>query len=526
MRPIVVSGFMGAGKTTVGRRLAARLERPFFDLDEVIEKESGLALEEFFRSKGEAAFRDAERTTLRRLLADNQTSVIALGGGTVTNRALRHELVDRTTIVTLTAEARTIETRVKGTKRPLLNDAPPSRIGELLSARSAAYNEAHLTISTDDREPDDVADVIAQSLSRDPVLVALGEKSYLVDFTQGDENVLPDRIAALLPSKIVYVSDSNLERATESALFESLAALAIESTEVILPHGEKQKSVVNVQAIWDVALGFGIDRESIIVAAGGGVIGDLGGFAAATLLRGIRYVYAPTSLVAMVDSSVGGKTALHHTAGKNLVGVFHQPSSVVVDYARLLTLPAREVASGLSELVKLALVDDEELFTLLEANAEKIAGKLSEGALEILAPLVRRAIELKARSVRDDERDEGERLRLNYGHTVGHALEAHGDFRLHRHGEAVAIGLLRELALGVSLGVTPQIALDRTEALLRKLGLKTEVKKEELAAAWHFARADKKRARETIRMPLVTSVGASRIEPLTMDRIKTAFVVA
>ena len=243
-----------------------------------------------------------------------------------------------------------------------------------------------------------------------------------------------------------------------------------------------------------------------MVGFGGGVVGDLAGFAASALLRGLRSVLAPTTLLSMVDASVGGKTGFDHPTGKNMLGAFHQPSGVVVDLAHLSTLPARERTAGLAEVVKIALGVDAPLMDALEGDLAAIAAG-DQGAL---APIVRRAVEAKVRVVRDDEREAGMRAVLNLGHTVGHALEAHGRYRKYLHGEAVALGMLAELAAGVRFGWTPPVCSSNERGTpLEQLGLPTRLSRAEVAASLGFVGADKKRVSSRIRLPVVGVAGES-----------------
>jgi len=296
-----------------------------------------------------------------------------------------------------------------------------------------------------------------------------------------------------------------------------LHPLTLPSTRVSLPPGEEQKTIATVGTIWDAALGAGIDRDATVVAFGGGVVGDLAGFAASTLLRGIDCVQVPTTLLSMVDSSVGGKTGFDHPVGKNVIGSFHQPRAVVVDLAHLTTLPEREFACGLAEIVKIAAIADAPLLDALES-----AGKLSPHDLDALAPIVRAAISAKIRIVRDDERELGQRILLNFGHTLGHAIEAHGHYARHRHGEAVSLGVVLELAAGVHLGVTPPALVTRVRALLERLRLPTQVDPGELASAFRFVASDKKRRGGRIRMPFATAAGQSVVQDVSAERLRAA----
>jgi shikimate kinase/3-dehydroquinate synthase len=363
-----------------------------------------------------------------------------------------------------------------------------------------------------------VVDAIVALVERDPLLVPLGARSYAIDVCDGEPSRLTDAVARCAPSSIVLVTDSNVQRARGEALEQALEPLAIERTRVTLPPGEEHKTLAGVGAIWDAALGAGVDRDALVVAAGGGVVGDLAGFAAACLLRGVHFVQVPTTLLAMVDASVGGKTGFDHPAGKNLVGAFHQPCAVVADLAHLSTLPARERTAGLAEVVKIALACDAALLDTLERDAALLA----RGDRGALGPVVRAAIEAKIRVVRDDERESGARALLNLGHTVGHALEAHGGYARWLHGEAVALGIVAEMEATAALGFTPPQLVERARALLAAMGLPTRVGAAELAASWPYVAADKKRARDAVRLPVVTGAGCARVEQVRLSALQGA----
>jgi 3-dehydroquinate synthetase len=232
----------------------------------------------------------------------------------------------------------------------------------------------------------------------------------------------------------------------------------------------------------------------------------------------VRSLLVPTTLLAMVDASVGGKTGFDHPVGKNLIGAFHQPTAVVVDLAHLATLPARERNAGLAEMVKVALTSDAELFAELERNAAAAA----RGDADVLLPMIRRALEAKVRIVRDDERETGSRALLNLGHTIGHALEAHGGYRTLLHGEAVALGTVAELAAAARLGLTPQPLVQRTQRLLTRLGLPASPSRGEVGASWSFVGSDKKRLAARIRLPVVSAPGESRVESVALEAFRTA----
>ena len=519
MRTIALSGFMAAGKSTVGPLVAERTGLPFVDTDAEVARRAGRSVAELFRDEGEAAFRAKERAVVTELLADGVPRVLALGGGTVTMRDLRHRLLDEGLVVTLTAtHAETLRRAGDLRQRPnLASTHPEARAHELLGARASAYAECHLCLATDGVDPEALADAVASLAKRDPLVVPLGERSYPIDLVDDDPTALTDAVARLAPSSVVIVTDANVHRARFAELRRALEPLALPGIEVTLTPGEAQKNAASAGAIWDAALGAGIDRDALVLAFGGGVVGDLAGFAAATLLRGIRVLQVPTSLLAVLDSSVGGKTGFDHPAGKNLIGAIHQPSAVVADLAHLSSLSHREFVSGFGEAVKVALALDEPLL------GELCAFEMKDRAG--LASIVRRTVTAKIRIVRDDERERGPRALLNLGHTVGHALEAQGNYQRFLHGEAVALGLVEELRASVALGITPDEILEETISLLEHLGLPTKVDRPTLSAAFRWVAGDKKRRGDSLILPTVTGRGHATLTHVSMDAFRRALAV-
>jgi shikimate kinase/3-dehydroquinate synthase len=518
MRSLLLAGFMGTGKSTVGPLAATQLGVPFVDTDEIVAREAGASIPDLWRRDGEAAFRERERAVLERLFADGTHRVVALGGGTLLARDLRHAALDRAVVVTLTSEPDEILRRVGDiSNRPNLAAADPKkRIADLLDARAEAYAECHASLATDGVDADEIAEAAVAVVRRDPLVLPLGSRTYAIDVVRDQPETLTDAIARLAPSSLVIVSDAHVRRVRGVHLDRALSHLALPHIDVTIPHGEEHKTLNTVSTIWDAALGAGIDRDSLVVAFGGGVTTDLACFAASTLLRGIRCVVVPTTLLAMADASVGGKTGFDHPAGKNLVGTITQPRAVVVDTAHLETLAARELRAGVAEIVKIALATSAPLFERLEAEHAALLDASSHVLLEVL----REAIALKARIVRDDERESGRRVILNLGHTLGHALEAHGGYRKWLHGEAVSLGLVRELAIAQQRGFTPAEIVTRTTRLLAALGLPTQVSPEEMHAAARFIGADKKRRsgpHPTIAFPVVVALGHADVRKLPSE---------
>lgn len=522
-RPLVLSGFMATGKSTIGRILAARLGVPFLDTDQALEEATGRSIPDLFREEGEARFRQREAALVLAALADPTPRVIAVGGGTVTVPRVRHRALEASFVVTLTASADTVVARVADVAdRPnLLTDAPLARATDLLALRREAYAECHATVATDDRSPHDIADAILERAAVDALAVPLGSRSYAVELGDG----IPERLAVVLrelrPSSLVVVTDTNVHSARNGWLERALAPRAVASLRretIVVTPGERSKTLDTVSRLWDEALGAGVDRDAVVVAFGGGVVGDLSGFLASTLLRGVRCVQVPTSLLAMVDSSVGGKTGFDHAVGKNLIGSFFQPTRVLVDLEHLTTLPARERAAGLAEVAKIALVLDAPLLDVLEREASLLAA----GDRATLAPVVRAAIEAKIRVVRDDERETGARALLNLGHTLGHALESQGGYERLLHGEAVAVGTVLELEACERLGLTPSGLAERARTLLARLGLPTTASRDDLAAAWPFVLADKKRAAGGVKLPHVTGPGTGAVARVELEALRNA----
>ncbi len=516
---ILLSGFMGTGKTSLAPVVAERAGLDWLDVDATLERRANATVAEVWRRDGERAFREREKEILREALA-GPPKVIACGGGTLLDRAARHEALDRAIVVTLTASPEVCVKRAGdlATRPNLVGPDALGRAKELLAARADAYAEAHGMLSTDDVDHEAIAEAVLAIVARAPIAVPLGVRSYTIDLVHDRPLAITDALAALGPSTLVVVTDAHVFRSQHRRLEAAMHPLPIPGRLVTLSPGESNKTVAAAMTIWDGALGSGVDRDSVVLAFGGGVVGDLAGFAAATLLRGIRFVQAPTTLLAMVDASVGGKTGFDHATGKNLIGAFHQPRAVVVDLANLDTLPERELRAGWAEVVKIALTSDKELFLRLEAEADA----LLERRPESLSPVVRRAIELKARIVRDDETEQGSRALLNLGHTFGHALEAATAFRELLHGEAVAAGLVAELEWTTVRGWTAAGLAERTKRLLSRLGLTVDVSRVHWAAAKRFVRADKKRSVARLRLPVVRELGVATLESVDALTLEAA----
>ena len=482
-RSIVLVGIMGSGKSSVGRRLAARLGLEFIDADKEIEAAAGMTIPEIFAQHGEPYFRSGERRVIDRLLQNRQV-VLATGGGAYMNEQTRSAITRSGISVWLKADHDVLMRRVrKRSNRPLLQAPDPDKVmQDLMDERYPVYAMADVTVVSGDGPHEKVVEDVVLAVSSyldGPVDQVRAEtKTVHVDVADRSYDVVIGRqlisnaasfIARIAPqASCAIVTDENVGLHHLTALEASLDAAGIRNQHFILPPGERSKSIGVYSELCDSILAARFERRDLLIALGGGVIGDLTGFAAACLRRGMRFVQIPTTLLAQVDSSVGGKTAINSAHGKNLIGAFHQPSLVLADVSALASLPDREFRAGYAEVVKYGLINDEALFHWLENNCSRIFAHEPE-----LIEAVRASCAAKARIVARDETEQGERALLNLGHTFGHALEALTgyDSDILVHGEGVAIGLACAARFSVKLGyMRGQDAL-RIEHHLQNCGL-------------------------------------------------------
>ena len=476
-RSIVLVGLMGAGKTSIGRRLAARLGLPFRDADAEIELAAGCTIPELFARYGEADFRAGERRVIRRLLAGDPL-VLATGGGAFmdaeTRATVRHDAVSVWLRCPLATLVRRVSTR---DHRPLLRDGNPAEIlAGLMERRHPVYGEADLVVDCGDEPPDHTTTKVLNTLLawQKPRRLAVALSSASYDIIIG-ENLLARAGAFLAPvmpqKRAVVVTDETVAALHLQTLLDGLAQTGITARYVVVPPGEASKSMEGFTHVTTALLEAAVERRTTVIALGGGVVGDLAGFAAAATLRGLSFVQVPTTLLSQVDSSVGGKTGINTAQGKNLLGAFHQPRMVLADTGVLATLPPRELRAGYAEVVKAGLIGDAAFFTWCEANAPALVA----GDPAVLGEAVMRACAFKAAVVAGDEREEkpsGGRALLNLGHTFAHALEAeigYGGGLL--HGEAVAVGLGLAFRLSTRLGHCDDDIPPRIEAHLESVGL-------------------------------------------------------
>ncbi len=503
-------GFSGTGKSTVARLLAQRLGWETFDLDAEIARATGRAIPDIFAVDGEAAFRRLEAQHLRARLDLPRAAgiVVALGGGATLSEAVRHAIAEAGVIVCLDATPQTITARLRAgdgvspSERPLLAvPNPGTQVERLKAARAALYALADFTVHVDALTPVQVAEEVerlvrdhghaafsrpgrVESLTRAPAdlpplldapgaatIVRTASGDYPAYVGWGELERLGDHVRRATGARRAFViSDATVIKAWGETAVSSLKSAGLEVAQAAATDGDMSKSLASAGKLYAWLAEEHAERRDVIVALGGGMVGDLAGFVAATYLRGMPLVQAPTSLLGMVDASIGGKTAVNHAGAKNIVGAFYQPKAVVADVATLRTLPRRGLVEGLGEVVKHGFIQDESLLDLVEARLEDLLALDAELTTEI----VRRNMQIKASIVSEDEKETGgKRELLNYGHTLGHAFEAAGDYSVLLHGEAVAVGMMAAAEIGRRLGLTPPALVERQRRLLERAGLPT-----------------------------------------------------
>lgn len=518
---VFLSGPMGSGKSQVAAALGELWRCPIVDLDQRIEQRAALSIPQIFERRGESAFRDLECSVLAEILADPNNKIVALGGGTVVDQSSRRRLLREGTLITLRASLDTLCARVgSGKGRPLLTGSAAEvrqRLSTVLEQRAAAYAECHAELDTDNLAVRDVAQTVDRIVTDASIVVPLGERTYRVEVGAGTRHGLAKRArSSVSGAQAVLVTDTGVEDPWGNRAVQDLVDAGFKLTKVCLPAGEQHKNIQSIEQIWDAALSAGVDRDTLVVAVGGGVVGDMAAFAASTILRGLSFGQLPTTLLAMVDSAVGGKTGIDRPQGKNLIGSFHQPRFVLCDVETLTTLPLAERRAGLAEVVKSAWLDSEQSVKLLEERAEDLVA----GDLDATTDAVRMSVQLKARIVTEDERETGVRALLNLGHTVGHAIEAATGFQGLRHGEAVALGMVAAFRLSKGLGVAQEHEVARLTSLLERLGLPVDLDSYLGDKTLDFLGSDKKRKGGKVRFVVPGAPGATKLEPLTLDDVK------
>lgn len=491
MPHIFLYGPPGTGKSTIGRILSDKLNLPFIDLDQVIEETAGMSIPQIMEERGEPAFRSLEASALKGGLGVRE-KIVALGGGALLRDENRLLAEKSGSVILLEAQLDTLIARLESDPRdrPLLAGDMREKLTSLLEERKDHYGSFPLKLNVDGKTTGQIAQQAQVILGRHRLStmgeydVIMGQVSDLADFPMQNPIVVTD----------VNVAKFHLPKAASA-----LQMAGHQVNTITLPAGEESKNLELVSYLWKDFLENGLDRKSTVIALGGGVVSDVAGFAASTYMRGIDWIAVPTTLLAMADASLGGKTGIDLPEGKNLVGSFHPPKLVLADPGLLLTLPERELTSGMAEVVKHGIISDPELFEMCNRGMDWVRDNLED--------VVKRAMAVKIRIIEEDPYEKGNRASLNLGHTVGHAVEHVSGFTL-SHGEAISIGMSVEARYAVRMGVAAQGLDEAIAGTLSGLGLPVhipnELPREKIIQAM---RVDKKRNAKTIRFALPVDIG-------------------
>jgi 3-dehydroquinate synthase len=503
---ITLTGVFGVGKTTVAKLVAQRLGWEAVDADDVLVGIAGKEVAAIFEELGEAAFRQLEAEAFAQL-SERKNIVAAAGGGAPVYGPTRLNIVESGLVVCLKATPETVVQRMaakeQGRPRPMLaSDNALARARRLIDQRAAVYALADFTVETDGMTPEEIADEVVrfyqtrgerafnrsgrtEQLTRTPsilppiidapdatTVIRTASGEYPAHVGWGVLERLGDITKRTTGARRAFlISDEPVMAQWGETAVSSLREAGLDVASYAIPSGDASKSLQEAAEAYDWLASQRAERRDAIVALGGGMVNDFAGFVAGTYLRGMPVVQAPTSLLAMVDASIGGKTAVNHAGAKNIVGLFYQPRAVVADAATLKTLPRRALIEGMGEVIKHALIRDAELLSLLEVRLDHLLALEPELTAQVIA----RNVQIKGGVVSEDERETGGvRELLNYGHTLGHAFEAAGGYEALLHGEAVAVGMIAAAEIGKRAGVTPASLADRQRVLIERSGLPTK----------------------------------------------------
>jgi shikimate kinase/3-dehydroquinate synthase len=509
---VTITGFMGTGKTAVGRKVARLLGRPFVDMDAEIRKRAGKSIHDIFAEDGESTFRGMEATLCEELCVQ-QGLVIATGGGALVDPTNRQRMMLSGTVVCLNCSVDEIARRVsRNPHRPLLDVSDPrAEIERLLAKRHTAYATIPWQIEADGLSIEDVAARVIEIAGAITLPVRHPDGEYPVHIGYGLLSHIGGALRAVgapTGTRIAVVSNSIVAPLCGVKVKEALRSAEFQPFACSMPDGEEYKTLATVESLYEQFLDGRLDRTGTVLALGGGVTGDVVGFAAATYMRGVRLVQVPTTLLAMVDASVGGKTGVDLPQGKNLVGAFHQPQLVVIDPSVLATLPDAEMRCGLAEVIKHGVIGDPDLFAEMEleaGEAELLSWWSQQGAYRIA-----RALRVKIDVVEEDPYEQGRRAVLNLGHTVGHGLERLSDFNM-RHGEAVSVGMAVAARIAAELDRAERSLVERIKAILTTWELPVRCPLLDAEAIWSAITHDKKKHGDALRWVLPRTIGEVEI---------------
>ena len=512
---IVLAGMMGSGKSTIGKLLAGYLGWELIDTDAMIEKKAGKPIAEIFANEGEEHFRSLE-SQLAEDLKTRQNRVFATGGGMLMLKKNRENLCENTLVVHLQASVETLLDRLNQTEtRPLLGINPEIHLNKIYQERKSIYESLQLQINTDDKNPYQVAlEILVHFVSTHNCLY---DGDFKVHSGLNLISSLPDLLTEnQISSPIFILADTAIWHLVGSWSPQKLNELTKNKYKFItisLPGNEETKSSDVIFSLWEQLIDQGVQRSSAVVVLGGGVLGDVGGFIASTILRGIRLIQIPTTLLAQIDAAIGGKTGINIVTNKNMVGTFYPANHTLLDPLFLLTLSQQEFSCGLAEMIKAAVIADAEFFEFLEKNLDQI----QQRRLDVLLQAVEWSAKIKLAIVAEDLLDKsGRRALLNLGHTLGHALESVSEFDL-RHGEAVAVGMVLATKLAIRRGFCEPGVLERLTTLLKSARLPVVMPNYPVDKILARVKLDKKRSQDVLQFVIPTEIGKTRLLPIHSD---------
>lgn len=527
MQRIFLTGLPGSGKSSVGRSIAAMLGWNFIDTDDLLTAQGGVPVGQVLLEVGETRFRQLESEMLQAAAAQEQV-VIATGGGVVISAANREFMRERGLTVYLDVSVEAAWERIQqhlrhsgvSVARPLVvGDEGPQRLRALYETRKAWYEEAAVHIDTEQHSPEALAQrLVAFALASGLLVSADGAREVITQqlLTSTSQGIvewgglrqLPATLRSYeLPQRLFIVTDSAVGALYARPLQEALEEGGFQPCVYTVQAGEASKSFACFQQIIDWLVEQKAEQKEAIIALGGGVVGDLAGFVASCYHRGVPLVQVPTTLLAQVDSAIGGKTGINHPLGKNLIGAFYQVKLIYADPAFLLTLPERVYREGWAEIIKYAMTLDAELFAILEEQTNALLARDAR----LLPAIIARCMRMKMDIVQRDERDGGLRNILNYGHTFGHALEAITEYGTWLHGEAVAIGMAVAARIAVANGLLSQEDAQRQQTLLQAFGLPVQCAGIDVEVAIQAMQRDKKVRAGKMRWVLATGIGHAEV---------------
>ena len=501
---IVITGFMGTGKSTVAPLVAEKLGRKVIETDTIIERDNGMTIPQIFAKKGESFFREQERQLCYQIAKENNM-VVSTGGGMLIKEENQEILLNNTFVMCLTASKDVITTRLADTQgRPLASNWQP-----LYEQRLSAYQKIPYQVDTSNKTPEMIVDEIIscwQKSIMQKIVVHTPQSQYDIVVQAGLlKNIQSFQAEFGLDKHVVVISDTVVAPIYGEQLVQKLPNAQL----LTMPTGEEYKNLATVEKLYGELIALGADRKTTIVALGGGVVGDTVGFVAASYMRGVPFVQIPTSLLAMVDSSVGGKVGVDLPQGKNLVGAFKQPEIVLIDPDVLQTLPVGQWRCGMAEVIKHGFLADE---TLLDPRYY---------TPDHASELIQRAVQVKVDVVEKDPYEQNIRAHLNLGHTFAHAIERITEYGW-LHGEAVGIGLLAAIKLSYKLNLCDGSLIEMVDTILAEIGLPRHLQGLNPKEIYEAMKTDKKWVGGKSHFIVINKIG----EPAIVQDVSEELIIA